>query len=137
MTNAEQQYDIAERDAVTADLEREGREELAAELTKERFGPLPKREPGHEGARVRFIATMHAIIAWFVAHPDVPAPWAVSIGIKVPSAEDIARLAVLLETMPHPQVGRPDTLHLFDEIDSPIYTPIAISVADAFDERPL
>jgi hypothetical protein len=70
MTNAEQEYDIQERDAVRGDLEREA----LAELTEERFGPLPQREPGAAGRRLRVIAAIHALADHLAAHPDVPTP---------------------------------------------------------------
>lgn len=103
MTNAEQQYDIQERDAVMAELEREGREELAAPETDraaatlgaviaERFGPLPQRTPGHDGDRARFIATMHALIGWLEANPDVPAPWSSGYNIDVADAAELSRV---------------------------------------------
>lgn len=112
---------------------------LVDEVTEERFGPRPQRRPGVDGNRERFIATLHALIAWFVEHPDVPTPWSCSIGIHVTDAAELTRVAQLLELEPWPSVGSPESLHVFDPIgrDSSggFYTPIAISVQHP--DRPL
>lgn len=95
MTDAMQQYDIRERDAVRADLEREGREELAAELAAERFGPLPQRDPGTAGDRTRAIAGIHALADWFATHSSVPVPWYVTANVGLPM-DELAELAHVL-----------------------------------------
>lgn len=97
MTNAEQEYDIQERDAVRGDLEREA----LAELTEERFGPLPQREPGAAGQRLRAIAAIHALADWYALHPDVPAPANVSATSFADSVGHVAALAFQLGEQPY------------------------------------
>jgi hypothetical protein len=89
MTNAEQEYDIQERDAVRGDLEREA----LAELTEERFGPLPQREPGAAGRRLRVIAAIHALADHLAAHPDVPTPSYITAGCHLKTREEVAAVA--------------------------------------------
>jgi hypothetical protein len=89
MTNAEQEYDIQERDAVRGDLEREA----LAELTEERFGPLPQREPGAAGRRLRVIAAIHALADHLAAHPDVPTPSYITAGCQLKTREEVAAAA--------------------------------------------
>ncbi len=131
MTDREQQVDIAERDAVRADLEREGREELA-ELTEERFGALPRRKAHHEGQRMRFIATMHALIAFVVDNPDLPAPWCAALNITVKEPADVQAFLDRYEGALESKIdsaGRPHHATLFRPFDdAEFYTPISVSV---------
>jgi hypothetical protein len=72
------------------------------ELLAERFGadivPLELEESTSAGDRTRFVALMHALIGWFVAHPDVPLPWAVTFNVHVPDVEALEALAAELGT---------------------------------------
>lgn len=61
----------------------------AAELLAERFGPAGV---DGDGPRVRFIATLHALIAFFTEHPEIPAPWAIAFHVRVPHRTALAEL---------------------------------------------
>jgi hypothetical protein len=89
--------------------------------------------------RTRFIATMHALIAWLVAHPDVPCPWSVGLSIDVPDVETLQRLAAQLDTPAWPHTGTPQQINAtLTPASGEFYTPISITVRqpDAAD-RPL
>jgi hypothetical protein len=109
-------------------------------LLTERFGPLPRREPGTAGRRMRFIATMHALIGWLVEHPEVPVPWAVSLNIHVPDVAALVELGKSLGVQPA-QAGRtgsePWLISMLgnEVVDSEFYTPVSIHVRG--EARPL
>lgn len=66
------------------------------ELLAERFGeelvPL-EPAPADDARRVRFISALHALIAFFTEHPEIPAPWAIVFHVKVPDVAALEQLA--------------------------------------------
>jgi hypothetical protein len=83
------------------------------------------------GRRARFIATMHALIAWLIAHPDVPVPWSCSIGIHTPDAATLEQLQEALGIRAYPPNAPLEQRQI--NVTTPIasgefYTPITISV---------
>lgn len=85
--------------------------------------------------RARFIATMHALIAWLSAHPNVPAPWSCSIGIKVPDQATLDRLVAELDGFDLCPSG--DQITNFEPVQPrEFYTPISIHVEEK-EDRPL
>jgi hypothetical protein len=142
MTNAEQQYDISERDAVRADLEREARDD-AATVAAERFGPLPQREPGVAGKRLQFIAVLHAMIQFLIDNPDLPCPWTASMSFTVSDtlaleaiAERFADAGVECRAMRNAH-GVLDQVTLFEAFGPDFYTPVSFRAADPLHGRPL
>lgn len=105
----------------------------------ERFGedlvPLEEVQPdnGQATSRARFIATLHAIIAFLQSHPMIPTPWSASIGVHVP---DVAQLEQIVEQLRAAGVdvshkdGDPHAV-TFRPLDSrEFYTPIGLHVHD-------
>lgn len=146
MTNAEQQYDITERDAVRADLEREARDDITVitgegadlvALTEERFGPLPQREPGAAGKRLQFIAVLHAMIQFLIDNPDLPCPWTTGMSFKVSDTLALAAMADRFGVAPiNNAYGIPQQVSVFDLFGRDFYVPVSFRVADELD-RPL
>jgi hypothetical protein len=95
-------------------------------------------DPGDGGRRARFIATLHALIAWLVAHPEVPCPWTVGMNIRVPDVAALEQLAAQFDVRPYPRTGTPEQFTLFQDVgDGEFYVPISITVDDPEKGRPL
>lgn len=115
------------------------------ELLAERFGedldPLfSEATTGEAGRRARFIATMHALIAWLLAHPEVPCPWSIGISVEVGDVDALMLIATQLGIDPYRRPdGVPQQVTVFEPVnrgpDREFYTPISIHVATA--DRPL
>jgi len=108
----------------------------------QRFGadivPLELQGPAELGAaHVRFIATMHALIAWVQAHPYLPAPWSIAISIDVDNVASLEQVAAQLGVDAYRRDGVPQQVTVFDPLgpDGEFYTPIAIAVRTP--DRPL
>jgi hypothetical protein len=70
----------------------------ARALLAERFGedlvPLEGEATGVDaGARARFVAMLHAVIAWFIDHPEIPVPRTVQLHARVADMGELERLA--------------------------------------------
>jgi hypothetical protein len=48
-------------------------------------------------AREALIRDMYSIVAFFVANPDIPVPWAMTINVHVETAEQLRELAARLD----------------------------------------
>jgi hypothetical protein len=105
----------------------------ARELLAERFGEdldplLAEGTTDHAGRRARFIATMHALIAFVLAHPDLPAPWSFGLSIHVAGLDEMRAAATALgvkvtgEDRDEPIVYLPEPLGDASEF----YTPIGV-----------
>jgi hypothetical protein len=115
------------------------------EVLAERFGeelvPLEEAQPvnGQATSRARFIATLHALIAYLQAHPAIPVPWACAINVHADSVEHLAAIGAELGIAPYPLDGQGQQINVFDPLgqegDAEFYTPIAISVSDDQAER--
>lgn len=115
----------------------------ARALLAERFGedlvPLEEPAPTSDGARARFVATMHALIAWVLAHPELPVPWTCSINMNTPNVADLVQAYESLGTeasVALTEDGVPYHLVVFNPVESEFYTPISIHLKSE-DERPL
>jgi hypothetical protein len=109
------------------------------EVLAERFGeelvPLEEAQPvdGQATSRARFIATLHAIIAFLQAHPMIPTPWSASIGVNVPDVDQLEAIVAQLRDagvdVSHKD-GDPHAV-TFRPLDSrEFYTPIGLHVHD-------
>lgn len=111
------------------------------ELLAERFGedldPLfSEATTGEAGRRARFIATMHALIAWVVAHPDLPAPWSCSLAVNVADMDALAAAADVLGVQVFPKGDSATMACNFDPLgQQEFYTPIAVHLRTS--DRPL
>lgn len=104
-------------------------------LIAERFGEeiepfgVEPAAADQTGPRARFIATMHALIAWLLAHPEVPAPWVCSIGVVVRDPATLVQLSESFGVQPWSEEGVANHATLFHPLDDgEFYTPISISV---------
>lgn len=104
-------------------------------VIRERFGtPLPQRDPVAGAARARFIATLHALIAYVLEHPELGTPWSCSLSFHVEDADQLAAAVAALEDASlHPD--RRGAV-VFRPVESEFYTPVSTSIPDALD-RPL
>lgn len=110
----------------------------ARALLKERFGddiePLTLTEgaPLDGGRRARFVATLHALIAFFLEH-DVPVPHSISFSADVPTLAELEALALAFGTTTYPH-GEPAQISLYpigSHGDAELYVPFHIAI-----ERP-
>lgn len=109
----------------------------SAELTEERFGPLPQRVPGAAGKRLQFIAVLHAMIQFLIDNPDLPCPWATGMSFKVSDTLALAAMADRFGVEPLNNAhGIPQQVTVFDLFGRDFYVPVSFRVADELD-RPL
>lgn len=107
-------------------------------LLAERFGedlvPLdtPDQPAPAVGQRARFIASLHSLIAWLIAHPEVPTPWSCSVGIRTASHDELEELAAAFGR----SVFKDCHFSMHDEVSSEFYMPISITF-DPNADRPL
>jgi hypothetical protein len=62
-------------------------------------------------ARERFIRDMYATIAFYSAHPELPAPWSIRLYVAAPTAQAVTNLAEHFDVPEYgskdPKDGRP------------------------------
>ncbi len=89
------------------------------------------------GGRERFIRDLYVVISFFIAHPDLPAPWAVTINVH---AADLAAVQMWAERMGTSEYGsrQGDGIPQTDFSVPQTVTPMDVVLSTARDrERPL
>lgn len=127
MTNAKNEPTLTDKAAA----------DLGAAI-RERFGPLPHRDPGTAGNRARHIASIHALADYLADHPDVPVPFLTRVHCTMPDTLQLAQLADHLGVEPWRNMfDIPQHIRIVVGDGRDQDAEIIVNVRKPSDERPL